>query len=87
MTPSDYRCLNLECGLVFEYWKEKRLESFPSVVECERCGSDSKRIWKFGTFNIARGKLGNYSNGYNTSIANKKSELGTYKGVKIKQND
>lgn len=85
MISSDYRCLNTKCGLVFEHWKIKALESFPEFVDCIECGSKSKRIWKFGTFDIARGRLGNYKNNYNTSTANKKSELGVYKGVKIER--
>lgn len=85
MRISNYRCTNEECKLEFEYSKENDLGDFPAMIKCEKCNSDSKRIWGFGAMCVSQGKLGNSQNGYASGCVNHPSSLtGKVKGTKIK---
>jgi len=83
MRISDYKCINKECLNVFEYVKEKDLDSFPDRVECPKCKSEAHRVWNL-VFDVAKGKLGNAKNGYNNSAVDHCSEYGKFKGTKVK---
>jgi hypothetical protein len=83
MVFSDYKCT--ECDHVFEYCKISHIESFPEFVECEKCGSDSKRIIGRIVVDMAEGKLGNSKSNFNNNVVYHSGAIvGKVKGVRIK---
>lgn len=83
MRISNYKCINEDCKNVFEYIKEKDLDSFPAQVDCPKCNALANRVWSLN-FDVAKGKLGNAKNSYNNSSVDHCSEYGKFKGTKIK---
>ncbi len=83
MVVSDYKCT--KCDHVFEYWKISHTEGFPSTVECEKCGADSKRIIGRIVVDMAEGLLGNSKSSYSNNITYHPGAIvGKVKGKRIK---
>jgi DNA-directed RNA polymerase subunit RPC12/RpoP len=83
MIPTNYKCEN--CGTIFEFFKINVVDDFPKNVPCTNCNSPNTwRMWGIGAVSFAQGNFGNSANSYENSFTYHPSEMGRYKGKKIK---
>ena len=84
MIPADAKCD--DCKVVWEIYKDKQLDDFV-LGECPQCGSKNVyRYWGKSNvkFSMATGNCGTSRDGFQSQIAYHPSEMGRFRGTRIK---
>lgn len=81
-----YVFYNFKCNVcehIFEVCKKKLSDDFFENLKCTECESeDVRRLFHVGDISVAKGRLGNASNGYSKGVTYHPSRYGRYKSIK-----
>lgn len=82
MYIAEVKCLF--CDTVYDIFKNKMVDDWPTDSECPHCACKaSRRIYKLGDIAVGIGKCGNESTGYGTEMISLPGKYGYFKGTKV----